>query len=984
MNPTVFLKDQRAAQPDAFGDASDDATHPPPKLGFVQRLVVSSRGSRLLILICLFVSIMAFSYANKFEQLNAQLEFRKLTMGSVGSINLRIRNYAQVLSGTAAYVRVTPDMSIEAFEAYVASLELKQNSPGILGVGFIRAVPREDVMSTRRALEADYGRQVNIFPATKFDEKMIVTHMVPQSLHREMIGLDKGFEAGRRAALEQARRTGETILARRIAVEEELLGTAEFLMARAVFAPAQDSEAGAETFLGWVIAPFEAESALVGVTSNLRMSYNIAVFQGNQNDPEMLLFSTGSEGKAEGAFKIVYPIEQYGNSWLVHFASTPAFDRAYSSYFPFMLLILGVLFTMLVRSALRSMALRHRALKSLAALRMRQLGAREEENRALLETNVSVVMVLDSDKRIAFANQAAAVLFRMPREAFKGRPFDVFVQLDGGEETRDACNAQGVLATGERLLLDVQANNWRTADGLMQTTVLIRDVTEQINARRAVEALHQRYDTALTGAEIGIFEIDLVTGDAEMSETWHRIMGTDTLSVPFDHRVHFMARIHPADLPALVEADRRCIAGETARSRAEYRVTIGSEWRWMYSDAVPFTRTAEGRATKLIGTQSDITALRHARNALELSEARFRMVLEDAPVGMAVMDDTGTFIGVNAALSTLCGHCVNELRENMRLSHLLSRKDFVTLSRDVRELIKTDTAKTYQNQFLLKTCSGELRWGLFNLSWTFDKNRSAYVYIAQIVDITDQKRVEQIKSEFVATVSHELRTPLTSIKGALGLLDVTTDNSMPQNAKRLLDIALINADRLTATVNDILDLERISSGEIVFELENIEVQDIIVQTVSEAAQLAQEHGNTLQIEQNSMALAVQVDRGRIRQVLLNLLSNACKFSDPDTVVTVRWGLRAETAILYVENTGPPVPESFREQIFGAFTQLDASDTRNIGGTGLGLSIARQIVTRLGGQIGFEHHAGRRTVFWFTCPLAAVQESDDTQERKIAG
>ena len=141
----------------------------------------------------------------------------------------------------------------------------------------------------------------------------------------------------------------------------------------------------------------------------------------------------------------------------------------------------------------------------------------------------------------------------------------------------------------------------------------------------------------------------------------------------------------------------------------------------MYANAVPVSRSSDGGATRLIGAQMDITALREARNTLEMSEARFRMVLEDAPVGMAVMNEHGKFVGVNAALATLSGYDVRMMRKKMRLAELLSRKDFVTLSRDVRQLLKADTANTYQNQFQFHTRSGEISWGLFNLRWTYDK-----------------------------------------------------------------------------------------------------------------------------------------------------------------------------------------------------------------------------------------------------------------------
>lgn len=944
-----------------------------------QRLTVSRRVSQLVVLMCLLLSGILYNYAVKFEEMHARFEFGKLTNTSVGSIENRISSYAQMLTGTAAHLALTGEDGLATLEEYVNGLDLVKSYPGALGVGFVRAVPARDVPALERALSAQYGRAVEVRSGSAQTEKMILTHVAPSAGNAAAIGIDNSVDSVRRAALLDARAGGGTALSARLILVQDETRQAGFLMARGVFAGPWISEAPRDVknrFMGWVVVPFIGSSVLADVTTNVGQDYEFSVFEGTVPDPAAVLFSSVEGPDQNGAFTTDHVIGLHGRSWLVRFASTPAFDAAYSSQLPNALLALGMLLTLFVALALKSTAQNSSALVNVANMRMKQLGAREAENRALLETNISVVVMLDGQGRITFANEAASVLFGCGRDAFEGRRFSDFVRPHGTKRADGMSNADGFLPSGEKLLLDVQTNTWRTAEDVTQTTVLIRDVTEQINARKMIEALHKRYDIALTGAGIGIFEIDIATGDAQMSETWHKIMGTDNLGVAFDHQRHFLSRVHPDDLPDLITADRRCIAGETPRSFAEYRVRFEDGWRWMYSNAVPVAAGRDGHKTRLIGTQSDITQLRHARNALELSEARFRMVLEDAPVGMAVISEGGTFIGVNAALARLSGYDTAEMRNKMRLADMLSRKEFVEMSRDMRSLLKSGSAKTYQNQFRLRTRSGEERWGLFNLSWTYDKNRAENVYIAQIVDITDQKRVEQIKSEFVATVSHELRTPLTSIKGALGLLGATAAQVLPEGAMRLLDIARINTDRLTVLVNDILDLERISSGEVAFENERIAVHKIVSQTLVDLTPLASEHGNTLVLEPVDDWLIVEVDAGRFRQVIGNLVSNACKFSDPDTPVIVRYAQRGDDAAIYVENTGPRVPDRFEAQIFDAFTQVDSSDTKSKGGTGLGLNIARQIVMRFGGQIGFEQISDNKTMFWFTCPLAEGVTEDE--------
>jgi signal transduction histidine kinase/CheY-like chemotaxis protein len=294
---------------------------------------------------------------------------------------------------------------------------------------------------------------------------------------------------------------------------------------------------------------------------------------------------------------------------------------------------------------------------------------------------------------------------------------------------------------------------------------------------------------------------------------------------------------------------------------------------------------------------------------------------------------------------------------------------------------KAQDQQIYTEEHRIIHKQGGTRWGLFNLTWTFDKITSEFVYIAQIIDITDKKQIDQIKSEFISTVSHELRTPLTSIKGALGLIEMSSKTKLEPSVLRLIEIARTNANRLADIVNDILDLEKISSGEIDFNIDTLNIADVINASVCEMMPFAVTHHSEILTDLPDQDLNVAVDRGRTMQVLAKLVSNACKYSDENSVVTVKAEKLNDLAIIYVQNFGPGVPDSFKSRIFDAFSQADGSDTRAKGGTGLGLNITRQIVWRQGGDIGFETVPNGPTVFWFTCPLAKdqiVKVSDQTE------
>ena len=887
---------------------------PPNQQERRRRIRLSRRSSWLLVILSLLLSVTLFNYARNFEALQAQSQFEKQTTHRMQLLRSQLHIYAQLLNGAAAAAEA--GIGQDAFSQYVSNLDLARTAPGILGIDLVRS--SEPVNAVSHTLDAARG----------FTEPLLS----PQLVNASNGATSRGF-----------------------------------VMVRAL---AQDHQSTQPP--SWVALWFTGKAVLDGITPTKADEFTLVVTDDAQN----IVTTTAPKGAFVGAQSTLYQAALYGRTWTAKFQSTHAFDRAHASNLPHFLLLIGLVISFALALSLRVTATHHRKLKSAAALRDRQLDARNEENRALLESSVSVVVMLDSEGVITYANEAAAKLFQCDASDFVGKWLTDFVKAYPDDARNLIYNAKGMLECGTCLMLDVQSNSWRTAEGRLKTTVLIRDVTDQVNNQLQIEALHRRYDIALDGAGIGVFEIDLQTGATEMSATWHRIVGTDPSVGAFDHQRDFMGRVHADDLPLLLEADRACIAGETPRSVAEYRFRFGDAWRWMYSDAVPSAVDAQGQATGLIGTQCDVTELCHARNALELSEARFRAVLEEAPVGMAVMDDAGRFLNANGALTRLCGYDAEVLTADMRLAQLLSRKCYVRLSRDVRKLLRSGGSETLQSEVQLRTHSGETCWGLFNLSWTYDKNRDEHVYIAQIVDITDQKRVEQIKSEFIATISHELRTPLTSIKGALGLLEASSGKDMPAPAQRLLEIAQVNSDRLTVIVNNILDLERISSGEVAFEMAQTPLAPLIEDTIVAMKPEAELSANELVLTGDTQEVVVKADVARIRQVLMNLLSNACKFSDRDTDVVVRVQVTDQIATVFIENTGPPIPEHFQSRMFEAFTQVDASDTRSKGGAGLGLRITREIVARLGGEVGFEQSSERKVVFWFTCPLAF---SDDVIE-----
>lgn len=244
-----------------------------------------------------------------------------------------------------------------------------------------------------------------------------------------------------------------------------------------------------------------------------------------------------------------------------------------------------------------------------------------------------------------------------------------------------------------------------------------------------------------------------------------------------------------------------------------------------------------------------------------------------------------------------------------------------------------------------------------------------------IRDVTEQRELEAMKSEFVATVSHELRTPVTSIKGAVKLL-LSMKDSLPAPQVRLLDIADKNCERLAQMVNDILDLEKLDSGKLRMDRKPQSLGPWVRNTLVTMQPYADTFGVAIGCRPGAgdADLVCLFDEGRITQVLVNLLSNAIKFSSSGGRVDVRMERIGSQVRVSVTDHGRGISEEFRSRIFQRFSQAGPQNVRGQAGTGLGLAICKAIVEQHEGQIGFDSVPGAGSTFYFDLPRADRHEA----------
>jgi PAS domain S-box-containing protein len=387
-------------------------------------------------------------------------------------------------------------------------------------------------------------------------------------------------------------------------------------------------------------------------------------------------------------------------------------------------------------------------------------------------------------------------------------------------------------------------------------------------------------------------------------------------------------------------------------------------------------RNAAGDLLGFSNVTRDLTERIRAREELRENEERLALAL--ASSNLAFFDwnvDTGEVL--------LSSEWAAMLRDDARpvtttveaLAKLVHPEDAPVVRAKVVALLKGASA-SYQVEHRVRTQTGEWRW-IRSIARVTDRDAAgrAHRVTGTNADVTERKRVEQMKEEFVATVSHELRTPLTAIVGSLALMDAGETGELPPAAREFVRIAYENSERLTALVNDILDLERLEAGRTEFRLAPVELAPFLARALTLNAAYAERHGVRLALGSVPVGAYAAADPDRLMQVLTNLLSNAAKFSPQGAEVTVAAHADGATVRIEVIDRGRGIPTEFRSTIFEKFAQADGSDSRQKGGTGLGLAIVKALVERMSGRVWYESEVGRGTTFFVELPAAAPQVGD---------
>ena len=596
--------------------------------------------------------------------------------------------------------------------------------------------------------------------------------------------------------------------------------------------------------------------------------------------------------------------------------------------------------------------------------------------------------------RIVSVNLTGAALLGRDRSALVGQSLAPFIQIPDkprfheflakvlASEKRLACELGMARADGAPIYARLECVAAPAVSGADRSVrMAIVDVSERRNAQERIDELVERKALATTTAGVGLWDLEISSGVLTWSNVQCRLYG-----LSLDSGCHHLtlddwfSRIHPDDVEVFKE-DLSNVVYEQSSHTSDVRILWQNGTVRTLKSHATIQRNASGDAVRILGTSWDITD--HCRTIADLARSleTNRAILETAVNPIITIDATGTILSSNSALMHVFGYGPEE-----------------TVGRNVSMLMPEPT-KSLHDGYLARYLrdghpkvigKGRVDEGRRKDGSTFPLHLSIgameregkQMFVGIITDMTEQKRIEaellkakidaeaatRTMSTFIANMSHEIRTPMNGIIGFAEVL--SHDPNLPVKTAGYVKIILSASRALLLIINDILDLSKLDGGQLEVEKADFNLPE----TIEDALRLLENSAVVKNLKiffqyEDDLPAIVTGDPIRLRQVIVNLVGNAVKFTESGSV-TLSVCAHDQPDILHftVVDTGIGMTTDQMAKVFEPFSQADASTNRRFGGTGLGTTISRQIVRLMGGDIWVESEFGHGSVFHFTARL----------------
>ena len=973
----------------------------------------------LVLSILISLNIISWQIFTNHSMEKEERRFKEKVDATLQDITDRLKEYQMILQGGGGLFFAAKDVSREVWRAYIDYRQVGTFFPGIQGMGFSTIIRPDELESHIKSIRAEGFPDYTVWPEGQRDEyTAIMYHESFDTRNLRVLGYDMFTESLRRTAMIRARDTGTVSLSRIVPLVQELGQAIKpgFLL----FAPVYSSNAipeslneRRETIRGFVYAQLRMDDLMNGIFPKANHMINFKIYNNSDISPFNLMYdsqvSPTQDENHSPMFSVARTLDLHGHQWTLVFTSMPLFEAEVDRNTYMLIPGGGFIISLLIFLILGVMQNTSKRAESIARQMTMALRQSEEKLR-LINDNMDDVVWLQSrdNSEILYLSPSYEKISGRTCKSLHDKP-ETFIEIIHPQDLFAVQDKYRKFMNGERIehefrilrpdgkviWLNVRGFAIKDNNGNVENLCgLATDITERKNSEEQLRRTSELLNISGRIAKIGGWELDLV-GTQKLSwteETYHIHEVDPGTKLDLATGINFYAPESQSVISAAAQA-----AIENGESFDLELQVITARNKTIWVRVLGIAERRDGRTERLLGSIQDITERKQAESELQVSEERFRKAMKYSPVGMAIVSPAGHWLEVNDALCQMVGYSEEELLQYDFQS--ITHADDRNADLDYVGQLLAGEISSYQmeKQYLHK--DGRSIWVIFSATLIRKTDGSPDYFISQILDLSEQKQAEQDriarqaaeeanrqKSLFLSNMSHEIRTPMNAILGFSQILE--RDPSLSSGQMEQVRSIRRSGDHLLNLINDILDISRIESGRIelrpvVFSLGHL-MDDLALMFRSRA----EAKNLQLIVERNTtMPSYVRGDEAKLRQILINLLGNAVKFTDTGGIsLRVRTSLaegllendRRNLQVEFeVEDSGFGIPEAEQDKIFETFHQAEAG--AKAGGTGLGLAISLKLVQMMGGTLSVESVEGKGSCFRFDVLLEPAEGKPEPEK-----
>lgn len=606
---------------------------------------------------------------------------------------------------------------------------------------------------------------------------------------------------------------------------------------------------------------------------------------------------------------------------------------------------------------------------------------------SIVDSSESAIIGKDLQGKIISWNESATRLYLYRKEEIIGKPYQILYPKTRLHESDlvykriiegdviDNFETVRLRKGGEEIEVSLSISPIYNAEGrITGISSISRDITKQKLVEKELKRINALHQAILDSSIYMFISVDTTgmiqtfskAAEENLGYKAEELIGKSTPIV-----FHDLDEIEQRSKNLTLELGIPIHGFDVFTTKPRLGMLEENEWTYIRKDGSRFPvyltitalRNNKEEITGFLGVIRDLSEKRQYEKALIKEERRFLALVDNSIDSIITLEPSGIILTYNQASQVIFEYYPQEvIGQNLTLLLDPSNKeDVFAFFMEVSEHAE-ESFNGIKREVFFRRKSGQIFSAEISISAVSLEGSIQLICITR--DISERKRLDTMKNEFVSNVSHELRTPMTSISGSLGLILGDQAGTVTSETRKLLEIAYRNSVRLGRLINDILDLDKMEAGKMIFKFERSNLTDILQHAVEISRPFADQCHVSLILEQPHSSIPVHVDSDRLIQVLVNLISNALKFSLPGGEVIVNAHKSQGRVKVSIIDQGQGIPEEFQSRLFQKFAQVDASDKKKRSGTGLGLYISKMIIEKMKGTIGVVSEPGVGSTFFF--------------------